>query len=191
MRVSASTLSSMEASLVATQIETLAVLKILGDVYPSHRLSSAAIEVYVRLLADIPGVLLEQAALDHISRSAFFPAIAELRTTAFNLLEAVDPIPGSYEAWSEVQAEIQRVGHCGRPQFTNPLTAQVVEQFGWRYLCLSENPVADRAHFAQAYQDAAARRQNSTRRLDLVNQFIARLQSGERLQLTGGESEKE
>jgi hypothetical protein len=59
----------MEASLVATQIETLAVLKILGDVYPSHHLSSAAIEVYVYLLADIPGVLFEQATLDHIRRS--------------------------------------------------------------------------------------------------------------------------
>ena len=112
MRASANILRSTEIFPVATEIEILSVLKILGDVYPSHRLSSSAVEVYVRLLADIPAMLLEQAALDHISRSAFFPAIAEMRAAAFNILESADPLPGGYEAWAEVQAEIGRVGHA-------------------------------------------------------------------------------
>jgi hypothetical protein len=191
MRASASILQSMEASLVATEIEILSVLKILGDVYPTHRLSSAAIEVYVRLLADIPGMLLEQAALDHISRSTFFPAIAELRSAAFNIIEAVDPIPSGFEAWAEVQSEIRRVGHCGNPQFANPITAQVVELFGWRYLCLSENPVADRAHFVQAYHDLATHRRDAAHRLTIVTQFITGLQAGDHPQLAGGESQAE
>ena len=172
---------------MATEIETLSVLKILGDVYPRHQLSSSAVEVYVRLLADIPGLLLEQAALDHIGRSTFFPAIAELRAAAFNIIEAAHPMPGGYEAWSEVQAEIRRVGYAGVPNFSNPITAQVVEQFGWRYLCLSENPVADRAHFVQAYRDLAACRRDSDHRLTIITRFIARLQSGDYPQLTDGE----
>jgi len=116
-----------EAFPMATELETLRVLKILGDIYPSFHLSSSAIEVYVQMLSDIPGSVLEQAALDHISRSTFFPAIAELRSAAFNILEAANPIPTDYEAWAEVQAEIRRVGHSGKPQFRNPLAAQVVE----------------------------------------------------------------
>ncbi len=174
---------------MATEIEVLRILKLLGDVYPSFNLNSSAVEVYVHLLADIPGTVLEQAVLDHISRSTFFPAIAELRTTAFNILEAAYPIPTAYEAWAEVQAEIQRVGHCGRPELKNSIAAQVVAQLGWRYLCFSENPVADRAHFVQAYQAMVERQRCSTRRLQMVNQFIAALQAADQPQLTDGEEE--
>ena len=175
---------------MATEIETLRVLKILGDVYPSFQLSSSAIEVYVRLLADIPSLILEQSALDHISRSTFFPSIAELRSAAFSIIEAVDPIPTEYEAWSEVQSEIHRVGHRDPPQFDNPLTAQVVEQLGWRYLCLSENPVADRAHFVQAYQALGERQRSSARRLQMVTEFITALKSADHPKLTMGEQEQ-
>jgi hypothetical protein len=175
---------------VAKEIETLRVLKILGDVYPSYQLSSSAIEVYVRLLADIPGLVLEQAALDHISRSTFFPSIAELRSAAFSIIDASDPVPTEYEAWSEVQAEIHRVGHCLPPQFENPITSQVVEQLGWCYLCLSENPVADRAHFVQAYQALAERQRNSAHRLQIVTEFIAGLKSASHPKLPTGELEQ-
>ena len=174
---------------MATEIEILRVLKILGDTYPSFHLSSSAIEIYVQLLADIPGAVLEQAALDHISRSTFFPAIAELRSAAFSILEAADPTPTEYEAWSEVQAEIRRVGHCGQPELENPLAAQVVQQLGWRHLCLSENPVADRAHFVQAYQSLAERQRQSARRLQVVAEFIATMKMANQPLLTGGEEE--
>ena len=96
---------------MATEIETLRVLKILGDVYPTYKLSRSGVEVYVQLLADIPGSVLEQSALDHISHSTFFPSIAELRSAAFSIIEAANPVPGAYEAWSEVQVLIQRIGH--------------------------------------------------------------------------------
>ena len=176
---------------MATEIEILHVLKILGDVYPSYQLSSPAIEVYVRLLEDIPSLVLEQSALDHISRSSFFPSIAELRSAAFSIVESSDPIPTGYEAWSEVQVEIQRVGYCNQPQFGNPIAAQVVNQLGWRYLCLSENPMADRAHFIQAYQAIADRERNSAHRLEIVNQFITSLKSTDHPKLGAGEQEQQ
>lgn len=175
---------------MATEIETLRVLKILGDVYPSFHLNSSAIEVYVRLLVDIPGLVLEQSALDHISRSTFFPSIAELRSTAFNIIEAADPVPTEYEAWSEVQTQIHRVGHCNQPKFNNPIAAQVVEQLGWHNLCLSENPVADRAHFVQAYQALTERERHSAHRLQIVTEFIEKLKSPDHPKLTTGEPEK-
>lgn len=176
---------------MASQIEVLRVLKILGDIYPTFHLNSSAVEIYVQLLADIPGPVLEQAALEHISHSTFFPAIAELRNAAFDILESVNPIPSDYEAWAEVQAEIRRIGHCSQPVFTNPQVKQVVEQLGWRYLCLSDNPVADRAHFVQAYQALAERQRKDGRRLQLVADFIAVLKANHQLQLTNGDVQKE
>jgi hypothetical protein len=183
----ASISKNTEAFPLATEIETLRVLKILGDVYPTYKLSRSGVEVYVQLLADIPGAMLEQSALDHISHSTFFPSIAELRSAAFSIIEAIDPAPTEYEAWSAVQVEIHRVGYCNQPQFDNPITAQVVEQLGWRYLCLSENPVADRAHFVQAYQALAERERISSHRLQTVTEFIASLKATNHPKLTSGE----
>jgi hypothetical protein len=176
---------------MATQIEVLRILKILGDIYPSFQLNSSAVEVYVQLLADIPGQVLEQAALEHISQSTFFPAIAELRSAAFDILEAADPTPSDYEAWAEVQAEIRRAGHCNQPQFSNPLVKQAVELIGWRYLCLSDNPVADRVHFVKAYQALAERQRKDTRRLQQVAQLIAALKENNPPQLAHGQTQQE
>ena len=176
---------------MATQIEILRVLKILGELYPAFQLSSSAVEIYIQLLADIPGPVLEQAALEHIGHSTFFPAIAELRSAAFDILESANPTPTDYEGWAEVQVEIRRVGHCGQPSFKNPLVKQVVDQLGWRYLCLSENPVADRAHFVQAYQVLAGRQRQVSRRPQLVTQFITSLKDNNPQQLVSGQTEKE
>ena len=161
-------------------LEVLKTVRLLGDAYPNFQLSSATIDVYVRLLSDLPAELLEQAALDHVSRSAFFPTVAELRGAAFDLLEAASPSPTAQEAWLAVLAEIERVGHAGQPQFGDPLTAQAVQALGWRSLCLSENPHAERSRFVQAYQALLERGRQETRRLPEVRRFVA-LQAGEEL----------
>jgi hypothetical protein len=144
----------------------------------------------VQLLADIPGAMLEQSSMEHISHSTFFPSIAELRSAAFSIIEAAHPVPTAYEAWSEVQALIQHVGHYNHPIFDNPITAQVVNQLSWRYLCLSENPVADRAHFIQAYQVLIEREKNSDHRLPMVNEFISVLNAGDHPKLSNGYKEQ-
>jgi hypothetical protein len=179
----------MEVSLMATELEILSVLKILGDVYPSYKLTGAAIEMYVQLLADIQARVLEQSALDHISRSSFFPSIAELRLAAFRLLELARPLPSEYDAWADVQAEIKRVGYRGQPHFTNPITSKVVKQLGWGYLCHSDNQVSDRAHFIQAYQVLAERVHTAESRLPSISEFIAKLESTDYPMLDSGEQE--
>jgi hypothetical protein len=171
---------------MATEIEILSVLKILGDVYPTYKLTSTAIELYIQLLADIPARVLEKSALDHISRSSFFPSVAELRQTAFRLIEMTRPEPTEYEAWSEVLDEIRRIGYYGQPQLTNPISAKVVEQLGWRYLCQSDNQVSDRAHFIQAYQVLVEQARSSAQRLPAVNEFIAQLKSDDFPKLHSG-----
>lgn len=157
----------------ATQIDVLKMLKLLGEAYPTFQLSRASIEVYVGLLTDLPAALLEQAVLEHISRSAFFPTIAELRGAAFDLLEAAHPSLSAHEAWLVVQDEIHRIGHAGHPEFVDPLLTQAVDALGWRQLCLSDNPIADRAHFVQVYQALLERRKQEQRRPLEVRRFIA------------------
>jgi hypothetical protein len=158
--------------------DILPVLALLGAVYPGFELKDLTVEVYLRLLADLPAEALEKAALDHIARSKFFPTIAELRQAAFDLLEAIDPQPVPQQAWGLVQAEIERVGHAGTPKFEFLAIAQAVEALGWRALCVSDNPIAERAHFVQVYQAILERQRQEARRLPEVRQFLA-LQRGQ------------
>jgi hypothetical protein len=159
------------------QLEALKIIQMLGEVFPSYQLSKGAIKTYLRLLADLPPDLLEQAALDHMARSAFFPTIAELRAADFELLESAQPGLSSYDAWGQVQEAIRRVGHIEQPTWDDSLIGKVVEALGWRHLCLSDNPIADRSHFVQAYRDLAERRRQEQRRPLEVQQYLA-LQAG-------------
>jgi hypothetical protein len=168
--------------MASSPIDVLKVLKILGEVYPNYQLSGSAVGIYVRMLSDLSADLIEQAALDHISRSAFFPTIAELRSAAFDILEATQQNQSAYDAWSQVQSAIRSVGHVGQPAWEDPLTKKVVDDLGWRHLCLSDNPIADRSHFIQAYQALAERRRTAQRRPLEVQQFIA-LQTGSQPEL--------
>lgn len=157
---------------MASELEVLQILMLLSNAYPSFELRHATADVYVRLLASLPTRLLEKAALEHIGKSNFFPTVAELRNTAYGIQEEVLSIPDAHEAWAEVQAEIVRVGHLDQPEFSSELIAEASERIGWRTLCLSENPVADRAHFVQAYQSLVEQSRREIRRLPEVKEFI-------------------
>ncbi len=165
---------------MANPAEVLKNLALLCSAFPTFTLKSATNDLYIQLLADIPEQALRQAVLEHISRSTYFPTVAELRQAAFELIEASSPIPNEYEAWSEVEKEIQRCGHYGEPEFSHALIARSVELLGWRYLCLSENPVSDRAQFLKAYAGLVESARKDARRLPEVRGYIAALQGGKR-----------
>lgn len=69
-------------------------------------------------------------------------------------------LPG--EAWLEVHKQILSVGSYNKPNFKDPLIKKVVEIMGWRNLCLSENQVADRAHFLKIYETLVSRDEQNT-----------------------------
>ncbi len=64
------------------------------------------------------------------------------------------------EAWSICLNEIRRTGSYGNPTFHNPMVSQVVSIMGWRDLCLSENMIADRAHFMKIYDNLIIRKRS-------------------------------
>lgn len=138
--------------------------------YPDHvaKLSdetmAAQVQLYHQMLTDLDLETLRSVVLRHMAESQWFPKISELRKAAARLANpaALDPA----EAWEQVVRAIPVYGHtiagmdgAGIPPFDDPLTAVVVRQFGWNALCLSENPVADRARFIEAYARQAQRAQ--------------------------------
>lgn len=127
---------------------TLAIITSTAEAYGTV-LTEERMRVYVDLLADLPPVALKAAAEAHVATCKWFPTVAELR--AFATQAQVGTVPTADEAWGEVVSEISRVGSYDTPVFSHPAITNTVNAMGWRTLCMSEEQMADRAHFLRLY----------------------------------------
>lgn len=112
------------------------------------------------LLGDLTPAELSAAVLRHLALSPFLPSPADLRRIASEARHGRPP--AGAEAWEPVRKAIGAVGRNRAPSFADPVTARVVAALGWRELCDSENAIADRARFIEAY-DALAGQQAEDR----------------------------
>lgn len=123
---------------------------------PRMQVGPATVGVYCQRLADIPIEQLKAAVAHCIDRCTYFPTIAEIRTAS--ALAKTGPKRSGLDAWGDVMGEVRRVGYQGTPRFTDPVvTAAVRTLGGWLAICESTDTMADRAHFAKAYDSIAAR----------------------------------
>lgn len=132
------------------------------------------IQVYEQTLKDIHGGTLKMAALHHISMCKWFPTVAELRSAAVALSSRNGHRAGA-EAWGDVLHAMHEFGFYRKPQFDDPTVARIVASFGWRELCQSENSIADRARFIEAYEQIANREKERDTMLPEVRQLVDRL----------------
>jgi len=136
----------------------------------------AARALYHRILSDIDGALLEAAVTHWLSLAKpFHPSPGELRDMAYSLS---DQHPSAEEAWGVVKQAMRQIGSYRTPEFDDPLIARAVEIMGWRDLCLSENDVADRAHFFRIYDSLKARAKNEALMLPDVRRGVEQLKAG-------------
>lgn len=105
--------------------EIIKILAFLAALYPRFELTEASIDAYSLILADIPADLLEAAAKDLGSRATFFPAAAELRRAAYDLIERSQQMPTAYEAWRQVKSQF-----AGRREELHPLAVQAISSLG-------------------------------------------------------------
>lgn len=89
-----------------------------------------------------------------LAECKFFPSIAEIRALA---REETSNLPTVDEAYDEALKAVRRWGHTRQPEWSHPVIAQAMDGIGWREFCLSENIMATRVHFKQAYERCAER----------------------------------
>lgn len=123
--------------------------------YPNSNLSNETLAAYIDLLGDIP--------LDHLQITVnqcliecldFPPSAGRIRQRYIELI--TPPKLPAADAWGLVIRQMMRVGHTGTPTFEDATLARVVQSMGWRELCLSENQMADRAHFIRMYEQVVS-----------------------------------
>ena len=120
--------------------------------------SKESAEVWYALLKDIPYQVAQEAVMRHVRTCKFPPAPSEIIEQAVN---AVEPEQDTWSAaWGFVQKAIRYYGTWGEMQamaMLDPLTRIIVKRLGYKNLCLSENPMADRANFRTAYEQEQKR----------------------------------
>lgn len=133
--------------------------------FPEAGKEEMLVELWQSMLDDIPYTILEMAIKRHMSISVFPPTIADIRKQ-ISELNAKNNFPTSIEAWSQVKHVIQRYGSYNEAKAMSELSGIVkksVEYFGYRELCLSENEMADRAHFLRTYEQLVDRAKENSR----------------------------
>lgn len=163
------------------------IINFLIHAYPRQEISKGTIDVYKETLKDIDPDLLRAAVLKHISKSPWFPSVSELRDAAASLIEQASGEPDTFTAWAEVMEQVRQVGSWGEPTFSSPRIYKAIQGIGgWRELCMSENTIADRARFIEAYNTYQSRDQEHRRMLPAVFQAISALSESKRMSLGAG-----
>lgn len=145
-----------------TQFQTAKLVAVLLAAYPQALWGDGTPLLYERMLADLDAAVAKAAVEQLIATSRYLPTVAEIRAACVEL--TVGPRRFGAEAWGEVLTAIGRFGHRRTPgvdfKFGDTNTTRAVIAFGWRHLCSSENPIADRARFIELYDqlDASTRK---------------------------------
>jgi len=151
----------------------------IKSAYPASKIleDNASMDFWYTMLKDIPYEIAENAVMEHICTNIYPPNIAEIRKLCMKRCQR--PVLSFDEAWGVVQTAMSTYGWY-HPQEAfetmDELTLSVVKNLGWSRLCHSENPIADRANFREAYEAKAKAAQNSFQLPKFVAQNKALLQ---------------
>lgn len=145
---------------MATNSETTEALALLVNAFPREAIEPRTVKVYCELLADVPGVELRAACVTLAQSGKYFPTIAAIREAW--ALAKTGPKRSGLDAWGDVMEAVSSTGYMREPKFDDPVISQAIRTLGgWRQLCMSETQMADRKHFADAYESIAARQLQS------------------------------
>lgn len=155
--------------------ELIAYVRILWPSMPMADLTQTIV-AWAGLLSDVE-LVAARAVVDAYSADGnpFAPPVGLIRQRAL-MVSSDSDAPTAEQAWDEVCAKIRTVGYvltqgdyCERRDcpgwtcehrrvtFSHPAVTAAVDAMGWRTLCLSEEPMADRAHFLRFYAAAVER----------------------------------
>lgn len=128
--------------------------------YPQSQVlpNAQAMELWYRQLQDLPYQVACAILEKWVATEKWPPSIADIRGLAATV--NMGEVPTWAEAWQKANNAIRRYGSYSEKEALeslDPLTRKTVECLGYRELCLSENQIADRANFRQAYETLAKR----------------------------------
>lgn len=137
--------------------EFMIIIRAIRSAYPTATMPSDAesMELWYRMLKDIPYENVSLALEKYILTSKWPPAIADLRSGATQTRS--ESLPDWSDEWGNVMLAVRKYGYPNEAEALEsmtPLTRQIVKQLGWRQICESSlsEITAIRANFRMIYE---------------------------------------
>lgn len=146
--------------------------------WPEKDKEALTISLWLKMLEDTPYFIAEAAIEKYIAESVYPPTIADVRSRISDMKLVREKT--SIEGWGDVMQAIRKFGSYNEGKAMQSLggvTRKVVEAIGFRNLCLSENEMADRAHFLKVYEVMAKRERDDSLMLQSTKDTMFRIQN--------------
>lgn len=137
------------------------------------------VTLWTKMLGDVEYFIAEAAVEKFLAESVYPPTIADIRTRIADITVIKEKT--AIEGWDDVKTAIRKFGwynEAGAMQSLGGVTHKVVASIGFKTLCMSENEMADRAHFLKVYDTLAAREREDALMLNSTRIAMERLHGG-------------
>jgi len=157
------TSESTRPRLTVAEKQMLVLVALAASSYPAMQAKDPEpiAKSWAMMMRDIPVEILKAAIVKVCRESEFFPSVAMLVAAAHELDPRNPKLPTAAEAWAEVTQQVCDAGIYRAPTFSCDTVQKAVRAIGWRQLCVSENPEADRAHFMRIYESMRSKHRES------------------------------
>lgn len=155
------------------------IAKAIKAYYPREAVlpNEEAVLLWYDALSDLDYNVVMVALKKWAMTQKFSPQISDLRSISASV--ANERIPDWDEAWADVTKAISYYGYYRQDEaleMMDELTLKAVKTLGYRELCMSENPMADRAQFQRVYENLAKRKREDEQISPTIRAMIDRLQ---------------
>ncbi len=165
-----------------------ALLRLAYPDYVEKHLSAAGaltemMDFYIRFFPDVPDDVLIAAAQAHITVSAFWPRINELREQATQIAMNRLSLPSAFDAWNEVKRALKEA-KPSQHAWSHPFVKQAIGGIGGLVAfgqSAMDEEMTWRAHFFRAYESYVNRAQAQVQTLPQVRALAERLSLERRL----------
>ena len=144
--------------------------------WPEEGKEEAVISLWTKMLEDTEYFIAEAAVEKFLAESVYPPTIADIRARIADLTVIKEKT--AIEAWDDVKTAIRKFGWYRANEAMQSLggvTHKVVDAIGFKTLCISENEMADRAHFLKVYDTLAAREREDALMLPSTRMAMERI----------------
>ena len=138
--------------------ETVKILSVLEKAYPKFNPVSTndfeKIMLWQEMMSDLDYELANIAIKKHIAEEVYQPTIASIRKSVASIKSPQNQITAD-DAWGEIKRAIKRFGYYQEENAfdsMSPITRKIAKNMNWKEICLSENQMADRAHFMKMFE---------------------------------------
>ena len=162
--------------------ETAKILAVIAAAYPNFKVDEIQVTVWQEMLGDIHYSVVNMAVKKTILENKFAPSIAEVRQSAFDILNP-DNLSAA-ESWGMVINAIHGYGSYRQKEALESLPAEVAEtvkQMGWQEMCRADNVEVIRGQYIKLYEQLKERNRKEKYLSADMRKAIEAYQGGPRL----------